>query len=41
MTRDVVTVTEDASLEEVARLMERHRIRELPFPEYKPEGGAA
>jgi CBS domain-containing protein len=30
MTRDVVTVTEDASLEEVARLMERHRIKRVP-----------
>jgi CBS domain-containing protein len=30
MTRDVVTVTEDTSLEEVARLMERHRIKRVP-----------
>jgi CBS domain-containing protein len=30
MTRDVVTVTEDASLEEVVRLMERHRIKRVP-----------
>jgi CBS domain-containing protein len=30
MTRDVVTVTEDASLEEVARLMERHCIKRVP-----------
>jgi CBS domain-containing protein len=29
MTRDVVTVTEDTSLEEVARLMERHRIKRV------------
>ena len=30
MTRDVVTVTEDASLEEVVRLMERYRIKRVP-----------
>jgi CBS-domain-containing membrane protein len=30
MTRDLVTVTEDTALEEVVRLMERHRIKRLP-----------
>jgi CBS domain-containing protein len=30
MTRDVVTVAEDASLEEAVRLMERHHIKRLP-----------
>jgi CBS-domain-containing membrane protein len=30
MTREVVTVTEDTSLEEVARLMERHHVKRLP-----------
>ena len=30
MTRDVVTVSEDASLEEVATLLERHRIKRVP-----------
>jgi CBS domain-containing protein len=30
MTREVVTVAEDASLEDVVRLMERHRIKRLP-----------
>lgn len=30
MTREVMKVEEDASLEEVVRLMERHRIRRLP-----------
>ena len=31
----------DPPKEFISRIMERHRIRELPFPEYKPEGGAA
>ncbi len=30
MTREVVTVAEDASLEDVVRLMERHRVKRLP-----------
>jgi CBS domain-containing protein len=30
MTRDVVTVTEDASLEEIAALLEEHRIKRVP-----------
>lgn len=30
MTRDVVTVTEDASLEEIATLLEKHRIKRVP-----------
>lgn len=30
MTREPVTVTEDTPLDEVVRLMERHRIRRLP-----------
>jgi CBS domain-containing protein len=30
MTRDVVTVAEDASLEEAVRLLERHHIKRLP-----------
>ena len=30
MTREVVTVDEDASLEDVARLMEKHRVKRLP-----------
>jgi CBS domain-containing protein len=30
MTREVVTVAEDASLEEAVRLMERHRVKRLP-----------
>lgn len=30
MTRDVTTVTEEASLEEIATLLERHRIKRVP-----------
>ena len=30
MTRDLIMVTEHASLEEAARLMERHHIKRLP-----------
>ncbi len=32
MTREPVTVTEDTPLDEVVRLMERHRIKQLPVP---------
>src|SRR3972149_2283575 len=30
MTRDLVTVTEEASLEEIATLLEKHRIKRVP-----------
>jgi CBS domain-containing protein len=39
MTRELITVTEDTALDEVVRLMERHRIKRLPvMREGKPVG---